>query len=277
MRITATEAGWLGIDIGMWAAVITILAAVATFVVGEVIKSRSARQDRRRKVAETWLDAATAIIDAPETNAIASSSTQASRLALNVSPRQEYVAYWAYEMLFEISRCSSEVKSGHPNALLYQSQVKLLIGELGMTLVRWHHGELNPRHFAIPYKLRARARQAHEPVHKIAEALGLLANVSPFKYRVRDRVAILLRVGFDVHTTWWMFYPALTRREQVIADHIRFQQLRKSKLVRYPLIGGWLDRWESFRLRLFGPVVDRVVAWIWRPDQSWPPGASAGA
>lgn len=270
--------GWLGIDVGVWAAVLAILAAVATFVAGELIKARDARRERRRAVAEEWLRYAHALVESPSLK-LRDRSVGESLLALSVSPKQSVVASWVHEMMLDLARLNDEANSAVDNrASQAVSMQNFRLAELGSGLIRWHHGDLRPLDFWIPYKLHALARWNKTEIQTLADQHRLAANLTPFRYRLRHRLAMILSVGVDVDNEWWLFYPALSRSEKAIVNALRWWPILRSPLLRRS--PQWLSRYlravEAWRLRLYGPAVRKYADWAWSPNQLWPPGASAG-
>lgn len=260
------NSGWLGIDVGLWAAILTIVAAILTFVVGELLKARAERRERRRQVIEAWLNEAAAIADSPSLGA-GNQYVRAQLLAVSVSPSQEVVAYWVEEIMAKLSEPEPD------------GDRRLWLAHLGDALVRWHNGKLRPMDFWVSYKLLSVARNNAVGSHHFAVEHRMVPLITPFRNRLRDRAVMILTVGVDTDNEWWLFLHGLTRTERQVADLLRFMHIRHASyfhnLPRW--LHSYVDWSEQIRLRVWGRAVRRFRDWAWRMEQVWPSGANAGA
>ena len=260
------NSGWLGMDVGLWAAILTIVAAILTFVVGELLKARAERRERRRHVIEAWLNEAAEIADDPAVG-IGNQYIRAHVLSVSVSPRQAMVAHWVYEVMARLAKPDQ------------YGEGQLWLAHLGQALVRWHNGKLRPTDFWMSYKLLGLSRARGVSEHQLADEHNMQPLLTPFRYRLRDRVVMILGAGVDVDDEWWLFFPGLTRAERGVADLLRFNHIRRLTNSRWA--PRWLSRYADWndrvRLRVWGGAARRFRGWVWRLDQIWPSGASAGA
>jgi hypothetical protein len=279
-------AAWLGVDAGVWAAVLALAGAIAVFVAGEYVRARRDRLERRRAVLESWLRAVAEWVtefrrSGSDSDEALADVVNADVLVLSLSRRDSIVAYWMHEMLLEL-RDSVNLETGLPAEMVHQaklSRATAVSSEIGGALTGWHAGRTAASDFWVPYKIRNYTRGNELNMYDFAEGLHLRPFLSPFRYRIRDRVAMLILTA--TKDTWWLFWPTFGPIARDIATlmQMRFPSAGWMRVLdtRRPT---WHLKMEDDSRRWVRESLSKpggaLVSWIWRENQIWPPGANAG-
>lgn len=270
--------GLLAVDVGVGAAVVTVVGAISVFIGGEYLRVRRDRLERRRAVLESWLRAlAEWVADFQTTGKAPDRSfvgiVNADVLALSLSSRDAIVAYWMDEMIVELRATATQETGLDDDSQAHAarvSQASFVVSGIGSSLAAWHSGVLKPQHFWVPYKLRRFARTNGLSLHQVAREHHLPAQPMPYRHGIRDTAAMLIMVA--TRDTYWLFVPAFGPLATSIAQASQFKKPEwwlPSALVR--VMPRWhrdLERNLSHRVRtaLRGPS-DTLVARIWRSNE----------